>query len=235
MPSGQSLALSSGSLPSWTPSLQVFWDRDPHPQQLLSTQGTEGQSREVHALGLWRRPTLLVAYSEEKDSGWVRDIATPPPAGRFTQLLPVLSVLRVEGAFPLITQQGRADPILWRGGRRGWGGVGSHVSESSLPACRSAPSGASWDNPPREGCQRDLCLGRGAASQQHLLKLRKRSQSPCVCPGNKERNGKFSHKSRRCRPVSRGCSSTMAPTEDRLRPWNRIFTPSTKVISLPVR
>jgi len=187
MTSGQSPALSLGSLCDLTPSLQVFWDRGPNPSSFSPHKGREVRAEKSTS---WASGGGLPSWLFTAKKKTLAGLETLPPLLLYSA---ASCVVRVEGAFPLITQQGRSHPLA--------GGGGGHATEGSLPACRSAPDGA-CDKPAREGHQRDLCLGKGAASQKHLLKLKKGSQPPCLCCGNRERDGRFSRQSRVCRPVS---------------------------------
>lgn len=112
--------------------------------------------------GLWRRPTLLVVYSKEKDPGKVRNLATAPASQFYSA---ASCVVRAEGAFPLITQLGRSHPLAGTGG-----GGGGHTVRPGRVACQSAPAGA-CDKPPCEGHQRDpypeiCCVSEAPAKTQ---------------------------------------------------------------------
>lgn len=167
----QSTALSQAASAKQVPPCGLRGSEAPSPAASL-TQGTWAQSREVQVspdLGLWRRPTRFSVYSKGKHAG---------------EATGLIAVFAVSLSFFLCCQ--------------GWGGL----SVDNLPR-QISPS---WEG---QSChQRQLAdlllLGqdtmagaggapvwlvseeRGAASQKHLLKLRKGSHH--ICCGNKERD-----------------------------------------------
>lgn len=215
MTSGQSPALSLGSLCYLTPSLWVFWDRGPIPSSFSPHKGREvGAEKSMSWASGGGLPSWLFTAKKKTLAG----LETLPPPLLYSA---ASCVVRVEGAFLLITQQGRSHLLAGGGGSCHRGQLASLLICSQWGLWQASTGGApTWPLSGERSCvsEAPAQTQEGKPATLHVLwkqRARRQVQPP-------EQSVQAS--------VSWGCNLTVAGSEDR----NHIFTHSKKAISLSV-